>query len=105
MNKLKKEQVGSEILFAGHKQKTTKFYKETGTINIEQLDKIVEAMHREAERAKKDMKIARIYVVNGDKRASYKSMEEFEDYYQGRVKDVEKFHEFFQIDITTIVKS
>lgn len=103
MQNLKRKQVGEEIKFSGFTQKTTKFYKEKGTINISQLDKIVEAMKRVAKQEKKNLSIVRIYVVNGDKRASYKNLQDFEDYYEGRVKDAEKFHEFFQVDITTAV--
>jgi len=104
MTKLKHEQVGKEIQFTGYKQKTTKIYKEKGTINIDNAEDIIKAMQKVAKKQKKEMRIVRLYVVNGDKSASYTSMESFLDYYQGRVKDAEKFHDFFQIDITTAIE-
>ena len=97
------KQVGDEINFPGYTQKTTKFYKEKGTINIKQVQKILDSANRVAEAQNKIMKIVRIYVVNGDKRATWKSLEEFEDYYAGRVKDSEKFHDFYQVDVTTAI--
>lgn len=103
MSNLKMKQVGNEVNFPGYTQKTTKFYKEKGTINIKQVEKILESANRVAKAENKTMRIVRIFVVNGDKRATWKSMEEFEDYYAGRVKNVDKFHEFFQVDVTTAV--
>jgi len=53
-----------------------------------------------AKKQKKKMTITRIFVVNGDKKSTWKDLQEFEDYYAGRVKDVEKFHKFFQVYVT-----
>ena len=97
------KQVGDVIQFPGYTQKTTKFYKEKGTININQLDKIIDSAIRIAKKDNLEMKIVRIYVVNGDKRATWKSIDDFMDYYAGRVDDVEKFHDFYQVDVTTAI--
>lgn len=99
---LKSKQVGESIEFKNAIQKTTQLFKNKGsTINIEEVDQILASMRKVALQQKKTMVITRIFVVNGDKKASYKDMDEFMEYYEGRVKDVDKFHEFYQVDITT----
>lgn len=102
-----KYKVVKETRFPGFDEKTTKIYKEKGTINIDKLEGIFDAMVNVAKKQNKDMRITRIYVQNGDKRSSYTSVEDllekFQEYYQGRIKDPEKFYEFMQIDITTAI--
>lgn len=103
MNGIKKKDIGPKMKFKKFTQQTTMLYKEKGTINISEVDKIVKTLENVAKKDGKNMKITRIYVVNGDKRATYKDATSFDDYYEGRVKDVDKFHEFFQVEITTSV--
>lgn len=104
MSKLQ-QKIIREINFANMRERTTKIYKEKGTINIDTMEEIFDAMASVAKKQKKEMRITRIYVQNGEKRSSYASVEEFlekfQDYYQGRVKNPEKFYEFMQVDITT----
>jgi hypothetical protein len=91
-----------EVDFAGFTQKTTQVYRNDGRLfGVNDLEKIVKSMKSVAEKQKKDMKIVRIFVVNGDKKATWSNVDEFMDYYEGRVKDESKFHDFYQVQITT----
>lgn len=101
MAPLKSKQIGEPIEFANATQKTTMLYKDTGTININDMEKIIQSFNRVAKNKKQNTKVTRIFVVAGDKKATWNDIDEFMEYYEGRVKDADKFHEFFQVYITT----
>jgi hypothetical protein len=101
MQSLKSKQVGETLEFKNIFQKTQHIYRDNGkTINIDEVDQLIGSMKANAKKQKKNMAITRIFVVNGDKKASWKDIDEFSEYYNGRVKDVDKFHEFFQVYVT-----
>jgi hypothetical protein len=93
--------VGEAIQFKKFIQKTQQIYRDKGeSINIDEVDQIINSMKTTAKKQKKIMTITRIFVVNGDKKATWKDLDTFTEYYDGKVKDVDKFHEFFQVYIT-----
>lgn len=94
-----------ETKFEHYTQTTTQISREDGgMININKVDKILKGMRKTVEKQNKEMSIVRIYVVNGDKKATWKDVESFMDYYEGRVADPTKFHEFYQVHVTTAIE-
>ena len=103
---LKYVQIGEPIDFGKSIQKKVQIYRDgkDKTINIDQLETIFDSMKNSAKAKKQKLSIVRVYVMNGDKRSSYKDMDDFYDYYGGRVANPDKFHEFHQIEISYIVQ-
>ena len=103
---LKYVQLGESIDFGRNIQKKVQIYRDgkDKTINIDQLENIFDSMKNAALQKKQKMSIVRVYVMNGEKRSSYKDIDDFYDYYMGRVANADKFHEFNQIEITYIVQ-
>jgi hypothetical protein len=85
-------------------QKITQFYKSNNQIKLTDLNKILDSIRLIADRRNKIVVIPLIRVLNGDKWASFKSEEDLENYYEGKVKEVRKFTKFFQVQITTILE-
>jgi hypothetical protein len=84
-------------------KKTTQFYKKTGMIQLNDLYRIIDSIYSVAESKNKLIKIPLIRIFNGDKVASFKTQEALEEYYEGKVRNPEKFYEYFQVQITTIL--
>jgi hypothetical protein len=84
--------------------KTTQFYKRDSQIKLRELNKIIDSIRLIADRRNKIVSIPLIRVLNGDKWISFKNEEDIEDYYEGKVEEVEKFEKFFQVQITTILE-
>ena len=105
MSNLKYVQIGA-VDFGRNIQKKVQIYRDQKdkTINIDQLENIFDSMKNAALQKKQKMSIVRVYVMNGEKRSSYKDIDDFYDYYMGRVANDNKFHEFNQIEITYIVQ-
>ena len=103
---LKYVQVGTPIDFGRNIQKKVQIYRDgkDKTINIDQLENIFDSMKNSAQAKQQKLSIVRVYVVNGEKRSSYKDIDDFYEYYMGRVANADKFHEFNQIEITYIVQ-
>jgi hypothetical protein len=100
MNKFTQKTI-KEVDFPKVTQKTKQIYRDDGKLfGIDDLDKMIKSMSKVSKQQKKTMKITRIYVMNGANRSSWKDEESFMEYYEGRVKDESKFHEFSQVHIT-----
>ncbi len=90
--------------FGDSVQKVTQFYKRDSQIKLRDLNKILDSIRLIADRRNKIVSIPLIRVLNGDKWISFKNEEDIEDYYEGKVEEVEKFEKFFQVQITTILE-
>lgn len=106
MNNLKHKQIGQDVQLVDSVQKTQQLYREKGvTINIHEVDQILDSMVNIAAKQNKTMNILRVYVVNGEKRSTWKDLDDFLAYYQGLVKETDKFTEFMQVDITYAISN
>jgi hypothetical protein len=84
-------------------QITTHFNKKRNkTINVDELDDLLEKMYDKGTTKHDNFKYSLIRVMNGDKWITFKDYEDLEDYYSGKVKDDSKFYEFMQVQITCV---
>jgi hypothetical protein len=103
-NEVLKNKLLSTVDLGDSVQKITQFYKSNNQIKLTDLNKILDSIRLIADRRNKIVVIPLIRVLNGDKWASFKSEEDLENYYEGKVKEVRKFTKFFQVQITTILE-
>ena len=83
-------------------QNTIQFYKAKHFLHIEEMDFIVDGLKAVAQQRNKKIRIALIRVLNGDKWVTFTTESDYNDYYEGKVKDVAKFDDFYQTQITII---
>jgi hypothetical protein len=101
-NKLKNKITRTVELTDGTIQETTQVYRQKGKfINARETLDIANAIKTAAIKKGIKMEVKHIFVMNGDKRATFKDVQALEDYYEGKVKDVDKFLLFSSISITT----
>lgn len=89
-------------LSGGQTQYTTQINKAKGTISITELRGLVNKIKTKGVEKYGDFTMPLIKVLNGDKWVTFSTEEAFDNYYEGKVKETEKFSEFLQLQITTI---
>jgi hypothetical protein len=89
-------------LSGGQKQYTTMINKKEGMISIAELQGLVHKIKTKGVAMHGDFTMPLIKVLNGDKWVTFSNEEAFDNYYEGAVKDPEKFSHFLQLQITTI---
>ena len=72
---------------------TTQFYKENGTIDRDELDKLLNQISTKGNNKYDTFGIKLIRILNGDKWATFNDFDDLDDYYQGKVHNVDKFFE------------
>lgn len=92
----------SKDLNRDEKQVTFQIYKENSTMSLEEIRKLKQEIQRQGTIKYGNYKIALIRVLNGDKYASFKSIDDFNNYYEGKVQEVDKFQKFYQMQFTVI---
>ncbi|RZK10536.1 MAG: hypothetical protein EOO46_10430 [Flavobacterium sp.] len=84
-------------------QVTSQFYKgRKQLLTKRDVDKLLKEITTKGEKDFNNFSIVRIFVQNGEKKSTWLDWEEFEEYYEGKVKDVDKFLEFTQVSVTCV---
>lgn len=101
---LKTKIIGKELkINKNETQTTTQIYKEKGKLHVKDIRKIVDKIKEAGRRKYGDgFKVPLIKVLNGEKWARFDTEDKFNDYYEGKVANPDKFDSFFQIQITTV---
>jgi len=92
----------SRPLSGGQTQYTTQINKAKGTISLKELRGLVNKIKLKGVEKYDSFTMPLIKVLNGDKWVTFTTEEDFDNYYEGAVKDPEKFSRFMQLQITTI---
>jgi hypothetical protein len=95
--KLRDVKVGSAKYSSTQISKTNKT-----PLNHQDVQDLLTGMRAKAVQKNKMIKIPLIRVLAGTGWHSYKSQEDFDNYFEGRVNDAGKFHTFFQVEIDTL---
>jgi hypothetical protein len=84
-------------------QVTTQFYKDRRqTMSRRDLDNLLEQIRERGEKRYDNFDVKLIRVLNGANWISFTDHEALDNYYDGKVNDATKFHEFSQVQITAI---
>ena len=84
-------------------QVTSQFYKsQKQLITRRDLDDILGGLRKKGAKAYDDFDIKLKRVLNGANRVSFTDYDHLENYYNGKVRNDEKFYEFSQVQITSI---
>lgn len=94
---LKRRQLNDE-----QTQVTTQFNKRKGTINKRELKAILTAVSKKGKKKHDLFSIKLIRVLNGDKWITFHDEDAIDEYYEGKVKDTEKFTHFSQFQVTMV---
>jgi hypothetical protein len=107
---LKKEIVGKEKNYGGVKENTILFTRKTGAFDIDkdEVEDLLATIQNEAKKKGKEIRTS-IRAVNNQRMFTLKALhgdlniQDFDDYYKNKVKDVNKFEKFSQVYITVQV--
>ncbi len=84
-------------------QTTSQFYKsQKQLLTRRDLDGILAGMRRKGAESHDKFDIKLIRVLNGANWVSFSDYDDLENYYNGKVRNAEKFYEFSQVQITSI---
>jgi hypothetical protein len=82
-------------------QHITQFYKTEGNLTVHDVEALVERMKERGDEKFKKFGVTKLLVLNGDQWSTYDNVDDLSEYYRGKVKDVQKFLNFSQIQVTT----
>ena len=107
---LKKEIVGKEKNYGGLKENTILFTRKTGAFDIDkdEVEGLLSTIQKEAKKQGKEIRTS-IRAMNNNRMFTLKTLsgdlniQEFDDYYKNKVKNVNKFEKFSQVYITVQV--
>jgi hypothetical protein len=84
-------------------QVTSQFYKsQKQLLTRKDLDGILGGLRKKGSKAYDNFDIKLIRVLNGANWVSFTDYDDLENYYNGKVRNDEKFYEFSQVQITSI---
>jgi hypothetical protein len=84
-------------------QVTSQFYKqEKKLLDMSDIDNLLENINDMGNKKHKHFEVLLIRVLNGANWVTFSTYDDFNDYYNGKVSNTEKFLEFSQVQITYV---
>ncbi len=89
----------------GTERVTKQYYRQNDeTIHIDEVEQMVNTVKRLGHKKYDNFKVDYIKVLNGTEWRTFRSLQEFYDYFNNMVKEVSKFTEVYQIKISCIAR-
>ncbi len=103
---LQQKKIDTKMFVDGTQQITFQYHRENKKcIKASDVEKIITNAETDGKKKHKRFRLEYVRVLNGDKWMSFKSYEDYIDYFNNVVRETTKFEEIYQLTIAVTVKN